>query len=176
MAPWVKTGGLGDVAAALPAALHRARHDVRVLLPAYPALRTAFPQATAIADGAEQVLDRNAEKMAKLREAGFTDDDYDNFERSAKELAREVKKGRWPGVKIYLFFNRTDHPTVPPHVVIIRENGEVRPAFGQEQVEDPIVRMIYGRQFYKSFPHAARDEAQLPPYLAKCMKHFGRVR
>ena len=50
MAPWVKTGGLGDVAAALPAALHRARHDVRVLLPAYPALRTAFPQATAIAD------------------------------------------------------------------------------------------------------------------------------
>ena len=30
MAPWVKTGGLGDVAAALPAALQRARHDVRV--------------------------------------------------------------------------------------------------------------------------------------------------
>ncbi len=50
MAPWVKTGGLGDVAAALPAALQRARHDVRVLIPAYPALRKAFPQATLLAE------------------------------------------------------------------------------------------------------------------------------
>ncbi|MBL0355302.1 MAG: glycogen/starch synthase [Dechloromonas sp.] len=52
MAPWVKTGGLGDVAAALPAALRRARHDVRVLIPrlsgnahslsaSHPARRTA---------------------------------------------------------------------------------------------------------------------------------------
>jgi len=35
-APWVKTGGLGDVAAALPVALQRSGVDVRVLLPAYP--------------------------------------------------------------------------------------------------------------------------------------------
>lgn len=46
MAPWVKTGGLGDVAAALPAALRQAGHDIRVLLPAYPALTAAFPNAT----------------------------------------------------------------------------------------------------------------------------------
>jgi len=50
MAPWVKTGGLGDIAAALPAALRRAGHDVRVLLPFYPALQQAFPQAEAIAE------------------------------------------------------------------------------------------------------------------------------
>ena len=50
MAPWVKTGGLGDVAAALPAALHRARHDVRVLIPAYPALLKAFPDAQQVAE------------------------------------------------------------------------------------------------------------------------------
>lgn len=50
MAPWVKTGGLGDVAAALPGALHRARHDVRVLIPAYPALLAAFPQASVVAE------------------------------------------------------------------------------------------------------------------------------
>ena len=43
MAPWVKTGGLGDVAAALPAALRRAGHDIRVLMPYYPALAAAFP-------------------------------------------------------------------------------------------------------------------------------------
>lgn len=50
MAPWVKTGGLGDVAAALPAALLKADCDIRVLLPAYPALKKAFPDATPLAD------------------------------------------------------------------------------------------------------------------------------
>lgn len=50
MAPWVKTGGLGDVAAALPAALRQAGHDIRVLLPAYPAMKRAFPEAQLLAD------------------------------------------------------------------------------------------------------------------------------
>ena len=50
MAPWVKTGGLGDVAAALPAALRRAGHDIRVLMPYYPALAAAFPDATVVAE------------------------------------------------------------------------------------------------------------------------------
>ncbi|MDR2195286.1 MAG: glycogen synthase GlgA, partial [Gallionellaceae bacterium] len=36
IAPLVKTGGLADVSAALPAALRRIGADVRVLLPAYP--------------------------------------------------------------------------------------------------------------------------------------------
>ena len=38
-APWVKTGGLGDVGAALPAALEAGGLDVRVLLPAYRLIR-----------------------------------------------------------------------------------------------------------------------------------------
>ena len=40
-APWVKTGGLGDVSAGLPAALEALGHDVRVLLPAYPPVLAA---------------------------------------------------------------------------------------------------------------------------------------
>jgi len=44
IAPWVKTGGLGDVAAALPPALRQAGIDVRVLVPYYPGLRHAFPE------------------------------------------------------------------------------------------------------------------------------------
>lgn len=49
LAPWVKTGGLGDVSAALPPALRQAGADVRVLLPWYPALQQAFPNASAVA-------------------------------------------------------------------------------------------------------------------------------
>lgn len=50
LAPWVKTGGLGDVAAALPPALRRAGIDVRVLLPWYPSIARAFPDAPVIAE------------------------------------------------------------------------------------------------------------------------------
>ncbi|MFZ5508613.1 MAG: glycogen synthase GlgA [Pseudomonadota bacterium] len=50
LAPWVKSGGLGDVAHALPHALRRIGIDVRVLTPAYPALLRAFPDARPAAD------------------------------------------------------------------------------------------------------------------------------
>ena len=49
LAPWVKTGGLGDVAGALPAALRVLGVDVRVLVPAYPTLLKDFPDAREIA-------------------------------------------------------------------------------------------------------------------------------
>ncbi len=47
--PLVKTGGLADVVGALPAALAAHGHEVRVLLPAYPAVRKALPDAEAVA-------------------------------------------------------------------------------------------------------------------------------
>ena len=49
IAPWVKTGGLGDVAGALPAALVRAGCDVCVLVPAYPALMLAMTSRVCVA-------------------------------------------------------------------------------------------------------------------------------
>lgn len=50
MAPWVKTGGLGDVVAALPIALTRLDHEVKVLLPAYPGLLKDFSDAPVVAE------------------------------------------------------------------------------------------------------------------------------
>ena len=50
LAPWAKTGGLADISAALPLALQRAGVEVRVLLPAYPALLAAHPQARLLAE------------------------------------------------------------------------------------------------------------------------------
>jgi len=43
--PWVKVGGLGDVLGALPAAQRAVGVRARVLLPAYPVLKKAFPEA-----------------------------------------------------------------------------------------------------------------------------------
>jgi starch synthase len=47
--PLVKTGGLADVAASLPAALRAAGSDTRLLLPGLPALREALSDAVEIA-------------------------------------------------------------------------------------------------------------------------------
>jgi starch synthase len=47
--PWIKTGGLADVAAALPPALEACGVDVRVLLPAYGALRPLLKHSRDVA-------------------------------------------------------------------------------------------------------------------------------
>ena len=49
-APLVKTGGLGDVSAALPAALHSMGVDVRILLPGYSQVLKALPFLQIVAD------------------------------------------------------------------------------------------------------------------------------
>ena len=40
--PWIKTGGLADVAAALPEALHRSGVESRTVIPGFPAIMTAL--------------------------------------------------------------------------------------------------------------------------------------
>src|SRR5438132_6853187 len=50
MAPYAKTGGLADVIGALPAALQKAGHDVRVVLPLYSRIDTSKALFEAILD------------------------------------------------------------------------------------------------------------------------------
>jgi starch synthase len=50
LAPWVKSGGLGEVAATLPAALRALGADVRVLVPGYPAIVAACAEARVAAE------------------------------------------------------------------------------------------------------------------------------
>src|SRR3569623_387520 len=50
VAPLLKTGGLADVAAALPAALRELGHDVRIVMPRYQTIRVSkTPQEGPIA-------------------------------------------------------------------------------------------------------------------------------
>ncbi len=50
LAPWAKCGGLAEISRDLPRALAAAGLDVRLLVPGYPALAAAFPDARCVAE------------------------------------------------------------------------------------------------------------------------------
>ncbi len=50
LSPWIKSGGLGDVSHSLPRALRDIGLDVRILVPAYPSILAALPDAHSVAE------------------------------------------------------------------------------------------------------------------------------
>jgi starch synthase len=68
-APWVKTGGLGDVSGALPRALAALGHELRVLMPAYRGLRRGLRAGATIALAANGPWP--AARLVRHESAGF---------------------------------------------------------------------------------------------------------
>jgi starch synthase len=65
--PFVKTGGLADVIGALPRALRRLGHDVRVFLPRYSSIDPARWQLETVASGLCVPIDQSTEPVEVLR-------------------------------------------------------------------------------------------------------------
>lgn len=57
---------------------------------------------------------------------GFSDDDFGNFSKAKNVLQKGVDGGRWPNVKITLFFTGTNHPSEKPQAVVLRPNKAPR--------------------------------------------------
>ena len=68
--PWVKTGGLGDVMAALPPALLAVGVDARLVVPGYPALLNALPMTEVARLPSPFALERVRLSLARLPDSG----------------------------------------------------------------------------------------------------------
>ena len=65
----------------------------------------------------------------------FSDDDYANYGKAVAALGAEVKKSRWPNVKIRVIFTGTNHPTEKPRTVVLQDDGTPRPQLESEASE-----------------------------------------
>lgn len=95
-------------------------------------------EKTPVPEDATLVNNQNGTGLEKLHLWGFSDDDFENFERAEKALSAEVKKGRWPHVKIVLYFTGTNNPNEKPRTVVIQSNGETRPATKEEAMKSKV--------------------------------------
>ena len=66
---------------------------------------------------------------------GFSDDDFGTFKKTVSELGDQVRQGRWPDVKITVFFTGIGHPEADPHAVVIASDGSTRPRLPAEARE-----------------------------------------
>lgn len=70
----------------------------------------------------------------------FSDDDLGTFETVVKALGDEVKKGRWPNMKISVDFTGVKHPEVKPHTVVLKSDGTPRRPVHAEILEPDRLR------------------------------------
>ena len=191
--PWVKSGGLGDVAAALPPALIAGGIDVRLLLPGFRGFLDAFPGITDIARlttpfAAERVrvcLTRlpGSESLAYLVDhpafydrpgnpyAGPDGSDWpDNHRRFGLFgwIAAELARGADPGWRPDILHGHDWHTGLAPAYLAARP-----PAAGHV----PTVFTVHNLAYRGPFPGTIFPELALPPefFSIDGVEFFGTV-
>jgi starch synthase len=191
--PWVKSGGLGDVTAALPPALIAEGIDVRLLLPGFRGFVDAFPGITDIARlttpfAAERVrvgLARlpGTESLAYLVDhPAFYDrpgnpyaspdgsDWPDNHRRFGLFgwIAAELARGADPGWRPDILHGHDWHTWLAPAYLVARP-----PAEGHV----PTVFTVHNLAYRGPFPGALFAELALPPefFAIDGVEFFGTV-
>lgn len=84
-------------------------------------------QSKAVPADATLVDDREGTGKARLHLWGFSDDDFDNYQKAKEVLSAEVARGRWPNVKVSLYFTGLNHPREKARNEVIQSNGKTRP-------------------------------------------------
>ena len=191
--PWVKSGGLGDVAAALPPALIAGGIDVRLLLPGFRGFLDAFPGITDIARlttpfATERVrvcLTRlpGSESLAYLVDhpafydrpgnpyAGPDSSDWpDNHRRFGLLgwIAAELARGADPGWRPDILHGHDWHTGLAPAYLAARP-----PAAGHV----PTVFTVHNLAYRGPFPGTIFPELALPPefFSIDGVEFFGTV-
>lgn len=88
-------------------------------------------EAQPLSDEAKIRLGRDGQKV-RTHTWGFSDDDFDNFSKAKDMLAEQVKAGRWPHVKIVLFYTGSNNPKEKSRAVVIKSDGALRLAEEEE--------------------------------------------
>ena len=191
--PWVKSGGLGDVAAALPPALIAGGIDVRLMLPGFRGFLDAFPGITDIARlttpfATERVrvcLTRlpGSESLAYLVDhpafydrpgnpyAGPDSSDWpDNHRRFGLFgwIAAELARGADPGWRPDILHGHDWHTGLAPAYLAARP-----PAAGHV----PTVFTVHNLAYRGPFPGTIFPEVALPPefFSIDGVEFFGTV-
>lgn len=106
VAPFAKTGGLGDIGGSLPKALHEMGHDVRVVMPAYQRIESGYPGVSAL-PGVLQVPTGSGVLPAGAFEGQLPGSDVPVYFIAERQLfGRPNIYGYWDDAYRFAFFSR----------------------------------------------------------------------
>src|SRR6516165_7261562 len=191
--PWVKSGGLGDVAAALPPALIAEGIDVRVLLPGFRGFLDAFPGITDIVrlttpfagervrvglarlpgtDSLAYLVDHPAfyDRAGSPYQRPDGSDWPDNHRRFGLFgwIAAELARGAYPGWRPDILHGHDWHTGLAPAYLAARApaDGHVATVF-----------TVHNLAYRGLFPSSAFPELALPPefFSIDGVEFFGMV-
>lgn len=106
VAPFAKTGGLGDVGGSLPKALAELGHDVRVVMPAYRNIEEGYPGVTAVSTTLDVPTGAGTLRAGLFRGSLPGSEVPIYFIAEWNLFNRETIYGYWDDVYRFAFFSR----------------------------------------------------------------------